>query len=320
MYQKTVQMNIGLDAMGGDFAPEATVLGAIQAAKYVMPQTKIVLFGDEAKIGAILERENCPVDTFKIVHTSEVIEMGENPAQTFVKKPDSSIAVGFNYLKEGKINGFASAGSTGAMMVGSVYTVKQIEGVIRPTISTAIPTENGGQALLLDVGLNVDCKPDVLYQYGILGSLYASAIFGIENPRVALLNIGEEREKGNLATKAAYEMMDGTAQFNFVGNIEGKHIFDGQIADVIVCDGFIGNNVLKQAEGFYAIMKRQGVKSKFLDGLNYEKVGGTPVLGINSNVIIGHGCSSPEAIKNMILQTEKSVEACLVEKFKEAFK
>lgn len=313
-------MNIGLDAMGGDFAPEAAVLGAIRAKEQLMPQTRVTLFGDKEQITKILDRENCPLDSFDIVHTSEVIEMGDNPAQTFVKKPDSSIAVGFKYLKEGKIKGFASAGSTGAMMVGCMYTVKQIEGVIRPTISSLIPTDTGESSLLLDVGLNVDCKPDVLYQYGIIGSLYAKAILNIENPRVALLNIGEESEKGNLASKAAYELMHGTTDFNFVGNIEAKYLFTKKIADVIVCDGFIGNTMLKEAEGFFRVMMKQGISSPFIDAMNYETIGGTPVLGINSTVIIGHGCSSPEAIKNMILQTEKSVEAGLVEKFKEAFK
>lgn len=313
-------MKIGLDAMGGDHAPEATVMGAIEASKEILPQTRIVLFGDKAGIEEILKRENQDPDTFEIVHTTEVIEMGDNPAQTFVKKPDSSVAVGFKYLQEGKISGFASAGNTGAMMVGSMYTVKPIDGVIRPAISTIIPTENGGSSLLLDIGLNVDCKPDVLYQYGIIGSVYAKAFLKMENPRVALLNIGEEPEKGNQMTKAAYELMHGSSDFNFVGNIEAKYIFSEKIADVIVCDGFIGNTILKQTEGFYRILKEQGVSSPFVDSLDEEVVGGTPVLGINATVIIGHGCSGPTAIKNMLLQTEKSVEAGLVEKLRESFK
>lgn len=312
-------MKIGLDVMGGDYAPQAAVLGAIAAAGEVMSGTRIVLFGDKTLIEDILSKQGCPAGTFEIVHTSEVIEMGDNPALAFVKKPDSSIAVGFQYLKESKIEGFASAGSTGAMMAGSVYTVKQIEGVIRPAISTLLPTDDGSYNLLLDVGLNVDCKPEVLYQYGILGNVYAKTILGIENPRIGLLNIGEEPEKGNAATKAAYELMHGSKDFNFVGNIEAKSLFTKEIADVIVCDGFTGNTILKQSEGFYLIFKEQGVSSEFIDRLNYEIVGGTPVLGINSTVIVGHGCSSPEAIKNMVLQTEKSVNAALVDKFKEAF-
>ena len=208
--------------MGGDYAPQAVVSGAILASRLVGPQSRIVLFGDKSRIEEILARENCPADTFDIVHTTEVIEMGDNPAQTFRQKPDSSIAVGFRYLTEGKIDGFASAGSTGAMMVGCMYTVKQIEGIIRPAISSVIPTIDGGEVMLLDVGLNVDCKPEVLYQYAVIGNLYAKGVLGKENPRIALLNIGEEKEKGNLQTKAAYELMDGSRDFNFVGNIEAK--------------------------------------------------------------------------------------------------
>ena len=312
-------LRIGIDAMGGDYAPLAVVKGAIEASKEIAAESRIVLFGDKTQIEAILRDENCPPDTFEIVHTTEVIEMNDHPAQAFAKKADSSVVVGFKYLAEGKIDGFASAGSTGAMMVGCMYTVKQIEGIIRPTISASISTVRGGRVVLLDVGLNVDCKPDVLYQYGIIGSVYAQNVLKIENPRVALLNIGEEREKGNLATKAAHELMSEGGQFNFIGNIESRHIFTGEYADVVVCDGFVGNTILKMAEGFYEIAKTQGVSNTFIDQLNYESVGGTPVLGINGNVLIGHGCSSPLAIKNMVLQTEKTIKGKLVTKLREIF-
>ncbi|WP_300286706.1 phosphate acyltransferase PlsX [uncultured Alistipes sp.] len=310
---------IGIDAMGGDYAPQAVVSGAILASRLVGPQSRIVLFGDKPRIEEILARENCPADTFDIVHTTEVIEMGDNPAQTFRQKPDSSIAVGFRYLTEGKIDGFASAGSTGAMMVGCMYTVKQIEGIIRPAISSVIPTIDGGEVMLLDVGLNVDCKPEVLYQYAVIGNLYAKGVLGKENPRVALLNIGEEKEKGNLQTKAAYELMDGSRDFNFVGNIEAKHLFSGKIADVVVCDGFAGNTIIKQVEGVYSMAMQQGLENTYFNLLNYETVGGTPVLGINAPVLIGHGCSSAEAIKNMVLQTERTIEARLDAKLRERF-
>ncbi len=313
-------MKIGLDVMGGDHAPAATVKGAIEAWGHVGPQTRIVLFGDRRQIEDILRQEGCPVDRFDIVPTSEVIEMGEHPAHAFTQKPDSSIVVGFQHLKEGKIQGFASAGSTGAMMVGSSLVIKQIEGVIRPTICTLMPTADGRQSVLLDVGLNVDCKPEVLYQYGLIGSLYARAMLNIENPRVALLNIGEEPEKGNQASKSAYELMRESTEFHFTGNVEGNHLFDNSVADVIVCDGFDGNVVLKTVEGFYGLMQRQGVTSPFIESLNYEEIGGTPVLGINSTVIIGHGHSSPKAIRNMLLQTEETIRAGVVDKFKEAFK
>ena len=306
--------------MGGDFAPEATVLGAIAALREVDPGSRIVLFGDKNRMTEILDREHVPADSFDIVHTSEVIEMGDNPTQAFSKKTDSSIVVGFTHLMNGQVDGFASAGSTGAMMVGCMYTVKQIEGVIRPTISSLAPTLDGGEVLLLDVGLNVDCKPDVLYQYGIIGSTYAKSVMGKETPRVALLNIGEEKEKGNIQTKATYELMEGSADFNFVGNIEAKHLFDGTIADVVVCDGFVGNTILKQTEGFYEMARAQGLKNTFFDNYNYENVGGTPVLGINSTVLIGHGCSSPLAVKNMILQTEMTIQAGVADKLREIFK
>jgi len=305
--------------MGGDFAPEAAVKGAIEALEHVDNGTRITLFGDRDQIMDILSREGCSVDIFDIVHTTEVIEMGDHPAQAFTKKTDSSIVVGFQYLKTGKIQGFASAGSTGAMMVGSSMVIKQIEGVIRPTICTLIPSLTGENSVLLDVGLNVDCKPDVLYQYGLIGSIYAKAMLNLETPRVALLNIGEEPEKGNLAVKAAYELMSTTGDFNFVGNVEANHIFDKTIADVIVCDGFVGNVLLKETEGFYGLMKKQSVSSPFIEALNYEEIGGTPVLGINSTVIIGHGHSSPRAIRSMIMHTEDAIKAGVVEKFKEAF-
>lgn len=310
---------IGIDAMGGDFAPLAVVQGAILASKLIGTESTIVLFGDRAEIEAILERENCDTTVFEIVHTTQVLGMDDQPAQAFIKKPDSSVAVGFKYLMEGKIDGFASAGSTGAMMVGCMYTVKQIMGVIRPTISTEIPNLRGGTSLVLDVGLNVDCKPEVLYQYGVIGNAYAKAVMGIDAPRVALLNIGEEREKGNCAVRATYELMEGTTDFNFVGNVEAKQVLSGEIADVIVCDGFVGNSILKMAESFYGIAIGQGLRNEFIDRLNYETVGGTPVLGINSTVVVGHGCSSATAIQNMIIQTEKNIQSDLVTKLQEIF-
>lgn len=313
-------IRIGIDAMGGDFAPQAVVLGAIQAARQLAEGSRIVLFGDKARIEEILSQENCPTDTFDIVPTSEVIEMGDNPTQAFSKKSDSSIVVGFRYLLEGKIDGFASAGSTGAMMVGCMYTVKQIDGVIRPAISVLAPTIDNSQVLLLDVGLNVDCKPDVLYQYGIIGSTFAKGVMDKPNPRVALLNIGEEKEKGNLQTKATYELMENTSDFNFVGNVEAKHVFDGTVADVVVCDGFVGNTLLKVMEGIYEMARKQGlVNDNYFTKLNYENVGGTPVLGINSTVIIGHGCSNANAIANMVLQTEKTIKAGVATKLREIF-
>ena len=306
--------------MGGDFAPEAAVQGAVLALEAIGPDSRIVLFGDEAKIKAVLEAEGCAAERFDIVATTEVIEMGDHPAKAFQAKADSSITVGFGYLAKGAIDGFASAGSTGAMMVGSMYAVKPIEGVIRPAISSIVPTIAGRPALLLDVGLNVDCKPEVLAQYGLIGSIYAEAVLGIGKPRVAVLNIGEEETKGNAQTKATYELLKEDGRINFVGNVEGSYIFTGQVADVIVCDGFVGNTVLKMAEGLYRINKKLGGGNAFWDAMNYENVGGTPVLGVNAPVIIGHGISSARAIKSMILSTEQCIKADLTVKLQHAFK
>ena len=312
-------IRIGLDAMGGDFAPEMVVKGALEAVNELSGESRIVLFGDKGQIGEVLRREGYPEVTFETVDTSEVIDMNDHPAQAFIKKPDSSVVVGFRHLQDGKIDGFASAGNTGAMMVGSMQIAKPIDGIIRPAISARIATTNGKHLLLLDVGLNADCKPEVLCQYGLIGKVYAQNILKVDNPRVALLNIGEEREKGNIVSKAAYELMEQSGQFNFVGNIEAKYILTGEHADVVVCDGFVGNTLLKMTEGFYEIAKAQEVKNKYIDRLNYESVGGTAVLGINAVVVVGHGSSKAAAIKNMILQTELTIKGELVKKLREIF-
>ncbi len=314
-------LRIGIDAMGGDFAPEVAVKGAVMALDSLGEESRIVLYGDSEQIAAILEAQGCSADKFDIVHTTQVIEMCDHPAKAFSQKSDSSITVGFGDLAAGKIAGFASAGSTGAMMVGSVYALKPIEGVIRPTISSLLPTITGTPAMILDVGLNVDCKPEVLAQYGLLGSVYAQSVLGIDNPRVGLLNIGEEESKGNAQAKATFELMKGSTEYNFVGNVESSYIFTGKIADVVVCDGFVGNTMLKMAEGLYRINKAiTGTEHPFWEAMNYENVGGTPVLGVSAPVVIGHGSSSAKAIKSMILTTEKCAKADLSEKIKSAFK
>jgi len=311
-------VRIGIDAMGGDFAPKNIILGAIQAYTRIQPKTRLVLFGDRSRIETQCKEAGFDAAKFEIVHTSQVIDMGDHPAKAFQQKPDSSISVGFRALANCQIDGFASAGNTGAMLAGVIYTVKAIPGIIRPTISTEYPLMSGKTGLLLDVGLNVDCKPDVLYQYGLLGSIYAKHMMGLDNPRVALLNIGEEEEKGNLQTRETFKLMQGNIDFNFVGNIEANHIFSGKIADVIVADGFVGNVVLKQAEAMYVVAKKQGIDNEYLNRFNYELYGGTPVLGVNAPVIIGHGVSSPKAVENMILQTEHAVKIRLVDKIAEA--
>ena len=194
-------MRIGVDVMGGDFAPDAVVSGAVLALNHLNADERIVLFGNQDIIVNLLQKEGVSPENFDIIHTSEVIEMGDNPSKSFAKKTDSSIVKGFMALAAGKIDGFASAGSTGAMMVGAMMVVKQIPGVIRPAIAGFIPVSEKKVNLLLDVGLNPDCRPDVLYQYGILGSIYAKQVFGIENPRISLLSIGEEEEKATWLQK-----------------------------------------------------------------------------------------------------------------------
>jgi len=310
-------MKIGLDIMGGDFAPEAAVLGAILAYKEIS-DSKLVLIGDKDVAVKILQDNNCDPANFEFVHTTEVIGMGEHPTKAIVQKPNSSIAVGYNLLKEGQIQAFSSAGNTGAMLVGAMFSVKAIPGVSRPAITTIVPKLKGPLGVLLDVGANADCKPDNLLQFGILGSLFAEFIYGIKSPRVGLINIGEEEEKGNMLSLAAHALLKESTQINFVGNIEGRDLF-ADAADVFVCDGFTGNVILKLAESFYVISLKKGFNDEFFNKFNYEQYGGSPILGINASVVVGHGISNPEAIKNMVLLSKNMVETGLVDKMKQAF-
>ena len=311
-------MRIGIDVLGGDYAPEATVLGSIMAWNEKQADTQFVLIGDEKKIINLCKQENFNPAHFEIIHTTENIGMDEYPAKAFSQKPNASIVLGFNMLKKGEIDGFASAGNTGAMLVGAMHIVKSIPGIIRPCIAASLPKESDKSTLVLDVGINPDCKPDVLYQYAILGSLYAELVYNVTNPKVALYNIGSEEEKGNLLTKTTFQAMKGTTDFNFVGNIEGNDIFNEEI-DVIVCDGFVGNSIIKEAEAFYSLIKKRNIQDKFFDRLNFENHGGTPILGIGAVAFIGHGISGKNAIKNIILHTENVVSAGLIEKIKQAF-
>lgn len=311
-------MKIGLDTMGGDFAPAATVNGALLAQESLPDDCTIILIGDEKLINAELQKSNVEAKKIEIIHAPDVIGMHEHPTRALPQKPNSSIAVGFSLLKKGEIDAFASAGNTGAMLVGAIYSVSNIPGVIRPCITSILPKFEGGYNLILDVGSNADCKPDVLYQFAILGSIYAESVYGIKNPKVGLLNIGEEDEKGNLLTQSAFKLMKDSTDFNFIGNIEGRDIFRDK-CDVIVCDGFTGNVVLKQAEGTYWLMKKRGIKDEYFDRFNYENYGGTAVLGVNSNVIIGHGISNEVAIKNMIIHMKDVTQADITSKIKQHF-
>jgi glycerol-3-phosphate acyltransferase PlsX len=308
-------MRLGLDVMGGDFAPKATIQGACIALKEISSTDKIVLIGQEEVILEELKLADVDPGLFIIVNAPEVIGMGEHPTRALVQKPKSSIAIGFHMLKEGKIDAFSSAGNSGAMVVGSMYSVGAIQGILRPCTSAIVPMENGNISILLDVGTIPDVKPDVMYQFGILGSIYAENIFKIINPRVALLNLGAEPEKGNLLTQSAFALMKDSSDFNFIGNVEGRDILKGK-ADVIVCDGFTGNVVLKLMESVYRMLVKRGVKDDYIDTMNYENFGGTPLLGVNSTVIVGHGISNAKAIKNMILQSKEVTEVELSEKIR----
>jgi len=311
-------MKIGLDAMGGDFAPDSTLEGAVDILQHLEADQKLVLIGDESSIYRKLSEMGVEPSLFEIVHTSQVIEMGDHPAKAFSQKKNSSIAVGYGLLKSGTIDGFCSAGNTGAMLVGASYTVSVIPGVLRPALVAVLPCIDSRDSVILDVGLNPDCKADVLLQYGILGSIYAKYVLGKDNPAVGLLNIGEEETKGTPSVKSAFELMKEYSGLSFTGNIEANALFLETMTDVIVCDGFVGNVILKQAEAFYEIYKRRNLKDSYLERLNFENVGGTPIIGINANVVIGHGISKRKAIMNMVLQTRAVVEANLAQKIKEA--
>ena len=310
-------MNIGLDVMGGDYAPETTIQGAILTLSEITSSDRLFLFGPKDIILDRLKHYGANPDDFTIIHSPEIIGMGERPIKAYTGKPESSIAKGFKHLLSRKINSFASAGNSGATMVGAMYSVNNINGVIRPSTLTIVPKENGGMNVMLDIGTNPDIKPDVLYQFAILGSLYSKYILNIKDPKVGLLNIGEEEEKGNLLCQSAFRLMKGSVDFNFYGNIEGRDLFKDKV-DVIVCDGFTGNILLKQIEAMYDLMVKRNINDEFFNKFNYEIYGGSPILGVNSPVVIGHGISSAKAIKNMLLLSKSIHEARLTGKIKRA--
>lgn len=311
-------MKIGIDILGGDFAPDANISGAILAKKELPNDVRLVLIGDRDQISSGLLSYGEDVSGYDIVHAPDVITMHDHPTRAIPQKPNSSIAVGFDLLAAKEINAFASTGNTGAMLVGAIFKINSITGIIRPCITSTIPAIDGGKTILLDVGSNADCKADVLYQFAVLGSLYASEVYGIENPRVALLNIGEEETKGNLLTIATHQLLKDSDEINFIGNLEGRDVFSAK-ADVIVCDGFTGNIVLKEAEGIYTLIKKRGIKDDFFERFNYENYGGTPILGVKGNVIIGHGISNNIAVKNMLLHAYEVAKSDLVNSVSKAF-
>ena len=317
-------MNIGIDMMGGDFAPLEAVKGIKlfqgQGTKEEgqgtrdkgqgdgeMGQVQLTLFGDEAQIKSLLQEHGIDLNGVKIVHTSQVVDMHEHPTKALKEKQDSSIAVGFGYLAKGLTDAFISAGNTGAMMVGSLFSIKAIEGIQRPTIGAYMPRENGKLGWLLDAGINADCKPENLAQFAMLGTIFAEQVLNIPNPKVGLINIGEEEGKGNILAQAAYPLLKETAGINFIGNIEGRDVFLDK-ADVMVCEGFTGNVILKLAESIHDLTERRKIKDEFFDMFEFEQYGGVPVLGVNKPVIIGHGISGAKAFMNMINIAQKMIE------------
>lgn len=311
-------MRIGLDMMGGDYAPVEAVKGVKLFLDTVAADAHLVLIGDEAALAPLLSEAQLDQSKYSIVHSSQVIGMNEHPTKALKEKQQSSISIGFYLLQNGKIDAFISAGNTGAMMVGTFYSIKAIEGVQRPTISTPVPRLDGSLGLMLDVGINADCKAENLLQFAILGSLYSKHILNVSNPSVGLLNIGEEEGKGNLLAQATYPLLKEHPDLNFIGNIEGRDVLTGK-ADVIVCEGFTGNVVLKMAESIHDIAVQRNINDEYMERFNFQNYGGTPVLGVSKPVIIGHGISKDFAFKNMIMLAQQMIETKLLEKIRESF-
>ena len=312
-------MNIAFDMMGGDFAPLEAVKGLQLYLNNNSSPATIFCIGDETQVQPLFQQFDINSASVRFIHAPEIIGYHEHPTKALKEKTKSSIAIGFHLLASGKVDAFISAGNTGAMLVGTMYSIKAIEGVLRPTISTVVPKLNGSTGLLLDVGLNVDCKPEQLNQFATLGSLYVQHMLNIENPRVGLLNVGEEEGKGNQLLQATYALLKENDKINFIGNVEGRDIFQDK-CDVTVCDGFTGNVILKLAESVYDIAVDRNVNNDiYFHRFHYENYGGTPVIGVAKPVIIGHGISNDKAFMNMIKTAEKMIESNLCNDIRESF-
>jgi len=301
--------------MGGDFAPLEAVKGVIQYLQDENANASLVLIGSQTEIEKLISENKITTERISIIHAEQVIGMHEHPTKALKEKQQSSIAIGFHLLASGKTDAFISAGNTGAMLVGALFSIKALEGVLRPTISTIIPKENGNTGLLLDVGLNADCKPEQLNQFAVMGSVFAKTILGIENPKVGLMNVGEEEGKGNILCQAVYPLLKENKHINFIGNVEGRDVLIDK-ADVMVCEGFTGNIILKLAESLYDIAQSKNIQHEYFQRFNFENYGGTPVLGVNKPVIIGHGISKAKAFKNMILLAQKMIDKNLMQVMK----
>jgi glycerol-3-phosphate acyltransferase PlsX len=310
-------MNIAIDMMGGDFAPLETVKG-VKLFLSENDNVQLTLIGDQEKLEPLIDEYQIDSGNITLVHASETIGMHEHPTKALKEKQQSSISIGFYLLASGKTDAFISAGNTGAMLVGSLYSIKAITGVARPAIGAYIPGDNGKVSLIVDVGLNADCKPENLSQFALLGSLFAKYILNCNNPRVALINVGEEEGKGNILCQAVYPLLKENKQINFVGNIEGRDLLLDK-ADIYICDGFTGNVLLKFAESIYDLVQKRNIQDEYFNRFNFEMYGGVPVLGVNKPVIIGHGISTAGAFNNMILMGKKMIDQNFIEKIKSHF-
>lgn len=312
-------MKLGLDVMGGDFAPECTIEGAVKALEGLGPSDAIVLLGPEDTIRKELRLRKADDERLIVSHQPQTIEMDEKPLKALAEKPDSGISAGFRMLAAGQIDGFASAGNSGAVLAGAVTSVKCIPGVFRPCTCAWVPQEDSDRySLLLDIGTTPDAKPDVMVQFAIMGSLYARMVMGHEDPRVCLMNVGTEDGKGNLQCQTVFPLLKECPHINFAGNMEPRDMFKSR-AEVFVADGFVGNILLKEVETFFRLVQKRGWKDPFFDNMNYEIYGGSPILGVNAPVILGHGISSAKAIKNMLLQTKRMCEQGLTDAFRRLF-
>ncbi len=321
------KIKIAVDAMGGDYAPDAIVEGATSAVSY-NDKIKIILVGKEDLIKPCIDKFTFPKDRIEIVNATEVIQTDEIPTTAIKQKKDSSIVVGLNLLKQKEADAFVSAGNTGALLTGATLIVGRIKGIERPVLGTLIPNSKG-YTFLLDSGANVDCKASYLAQFAKMGSVYMEHVMGIKNPKVGLINIGAEKEKGNSLTKEAYPLLE-QSDINFIGNVEARDISLGTV-DVAVCDAFVGNVILKFAEGFaktiLGMIKEelmsttiskvgaflaQGAFKNLKDRFDYSKVGGAAFIGLNSLVVKAHGNSDPKSIRGAINQCVSFVENDIV--------
>jgi glycerol-3-phosphate acyltransferase PlsX len=329
------RLKIAVDAMGGDLAPRNEVAGAIQALREANNRFEVVLVGKEDEIRAELDRHYRTSGLiFSIVHASEVIEMRDVPTSALKAKSNSSLAIAVNMHKEGTVDAIVSVGNTGAVMAASTLILGRLEGISRPTIGAVLPTETGS-CILVDVGANVDCKPRHLLEFAVMGSIYAKEFFNSGNPRVGLLNIGEEAIKGDEVIQEAYALLS-KSQLNFAGNVEGRDVLKGK-ADVVVCDGFVGNVLLKFAESVLSLLRKRfkryaeqgtvqklwmwsmsGTLRRILKAFDYQEHGGVPLLGVNGVAMVGHGNSTPKAIKNLILRAEEMVKHQVNQRIQEA--